>query len=68
MPPKQIGILAALFLIPTAAFAETTTNLGNHGMSGFIIDNISGVTGASQLYFGNAQNQTGVQISQSALQ
>jgi hypothetical protein len=53
---------------PTAAKATTNTNLGNHGMSGFIIDNISGVTGASQLYFGNAQNQTGVQISQSALQ
>jgi hypothetical protein len=56
------------FTFPTAAFAETTTNLGNHGMSGFIIDNVSSATGASQLYFGNTQNQTGVQISQSALQ
>jgi hypothetical protein len=56
------------FTFPTVANATTTTNLGTHGMSGFIIDNVSGLAGASQLYFGNPQNQTGVQISQSALQ
>jgi hypothetical protein len=53
---------------PAAAHATLTTNLGNHGISGIIVDNVSAAPGASQIYFGNLQNQTGVQASQSALQ
>ena len=53
---------------PSAANAITTSGLGSLGMSGIIIDNVSGVAGASQIYFGGLQNNTGVQASQSALQ
>jgi len=53
---------------PSAAHATLTTNLGNHGISGIIVDNVSSAAGASQIYFGNLQNQTGVQASQSGLQ
>ena len=38
-------------------------------MSGIIIDNVSALTGASQVYFGSLQTNVGVQApSQSALQ
>ena len=53
---------------PAAANAATNTNLGSLGMSGIIIDNVSGVAGASQIYFGSLQTNVGVQASQSALQ
>jgi hypothetical protein len=56
------------FTFPTVANAATNTNLGTHGSSGIIIDNVSGLAGASQIYFGNLQANTGVQASQSALQ
>jgi len=57
---------ASPFTFPSAAIA-TLTNLGSNGTSGIIIDNVSGVAGASQIYFGNLSNQTAVQVSQSAL-
>lgn len=53
---------------PTAANATATTGLGTRGISGIIVDNVSGVTGASQIYFGNLQGSTVVQASQAALQ
>jgi hypothetical protein len=56
------------FTFPTAANATLTTGLGTAGMSGIIIDNVSGLPGASQIYFGNLTGETGVQASQSALQ
>lgn len=54
---------------PTAANAifSPLSSLGIKGMSGMIIDNVSGTTGASQIYFGNLQASTGVQASQLAL-
>lgn len=58
---------AAPFTFPTTANATLTTNLGNVGISAMIIDNVSGLAGASQIYFGNPQNETCVQASQSAL-
>jgi hypothetical protein len=58
---------ASPFTFPSSANATTTSNLGTKGTSGIIIDNISGSTGASQIYFGNLQVNTGVQASQSAL-
>lgn len=59
------------FTFPTGAHAtgtNATLNLGTHGESGIIVDNDSGLAGASQLYFANRQQSTGVQVSQSALQ
>lgn len=56
------------FTFPTAANATTTLNLGNAGNSGIIVDNVTGEAGASQIYFGNLQASSGVQVSQSALQ
>lgn len=56
------------FTFPSSANAATTSNLGSKGISGIIIDNVSGSTGTSQIYFGNLQVNTGVQASQSALQ
>ena len=53
---------------PVAAAATTNNNLGSLGMSGIIIDNVSALTGASQVYFGSLQTNVGVQASQSALQ
>jgi hypothetical protein len=53
---------------PTAANATTNTNLNGSGMSGIIIDNVSSLPGASQIYFGNIGAGTGVQASQTALQ
>jgi len=53
---------------PSAANATLTTNLGTLGMSGIIVDNVSGVAGASQIYFSSLQFNAGVQASQSALQ
>jgi len=53
---------------PSAANAITTSGLGSLGMSGIIIDNVSGAAGASQVYFGSLQTNAGVQASQSALQ
>jgi hypothetical protein len=63
-------ILPASGAFPTApnATLRTTTTTGNNGTSDMIIDNVSGAAGASQIYFGNLQDQTGVQASQSALQ
>lgn len=60
----------APFTFPTAANAAATNdtlNLGNRGISGIIIDNVSGAAGASQIYFGNLQQSTAVQASQAAL-
>jgi hypothetical protein len=58
------------FTFPSAPAVASTIggSLGTAGMSGFIIDNVSTATGASQIYFGNLQQSTGVQASQSALQ
>jgi hypothetical protein len=56
------------FAFPAAAKSTLTTNLGTQSLSGMIIDNVSGEAGASQLYFGNLLADTGVQVSQSALQ
>ena len=56
------------FTFPAAANTTLTTNLGPNGTSAMIIDNVSDVAGASQLYFGDLQNSTVVQVSQSALQ
>jgi hypothetical protein len=53
---------------PTSTNATTTSNLGTDGMSGFIIDNVSATVGASEIYFGNLQNNSAVQTSQAALQ
>lgn len=53
---------------PSSTNASTTSNLGTFGMSGFIIDNVSNTIGSSEIYFGNLQNNTGVQASQLALQ
>lgn len=53
---------------PTLTNVTTTSNLGSNGMSGFVIDNVSNAVGASEIYFGNLQNNTAVQASQSALQ
>jgi len=55
------------FTFPVVANATTNANLGSAGTSGMIIDNVSGTNGASQIYFGNLQVNTGVQASQSAL-
>lgn len=59
---------ASPFTFPTAANATLTTNLGGDGTSGIIIDNVSGVAGASQIYYGNRQTNSAVQASQLALQ
>jgi hypothetical protein len=59
---------ASPFTFPTAANSTLTTTLGTNGISGIILDNVSGATGASQIYFGNLQTNAGVQVSQSALQ
>jgi hypothetical protein len=52
------------FTFPTSTNAITSSNLGSLGISGIIIDNVSGTTGASQIYFGNLQLNTGVQFAQ----
>ena len=52
---------------PTGTNATTTSNLGPDGMSGIIMDNVSNTVGASEIYFGNLQNNNAVQVSQSAL-
>lgn len=52
---------------PTAAAATATALLGPAGTSGIVIDNVSTVSGASQIYFGNLQASTGMQLSQAAL-
>jgi len=59
---------ASPFTFPSAANAATPNGLGNSGTSGMIIDNISGLAGTSQIYFGNLQNFVATQLSQSALQ
>jgi hypothetical protein len=62
---------SAPFTFPTGPIAtgtNATLNIGNHGNSAMIVDNVSGTAGASQIYFGNLQQSTGVQASQSALQ
>jgi len=56
----------APFTFPTVANA-TSIVPGPAGISGIIIDNVSGTNGASQIHFGNLQNLLGVQASQSAL-
>lgn len=58
--------IGSAFPVPIAA--TTTNNLGAAGMSGFIIDNVSGTAGASQIYYGSLQTSVGVQASQSTLQ
>jgi hypothetical protein len=52
---------------PTAASATATSLLGPAGTSGIVIDNVSTTAGASQIYFGNLQASTGMQLSQAAL-
>ena len=52
---------------PSSANAVTTQGLGAAGTSGMVIDNVSGTTGASQIYFGDLQLNTAVQASQSGL-
>lgn len=52
---------------PTAAAATATSLLGPAGTSGIVIDNVSTASGASQIYFGNLQASTGMQLSQAAL-
>jgi hypothetical protein len=62
---------SAPFTFPVGANAtgtNATLSLGSAGMSGIIIDNFSGVAGASQIYFGNLQQSTAVQASQAAIQ
>jgi hypothetical protein len=56
------------FTFPTSANATFAGNVGPSGISGIIVDNVSGVAGASQVYFGSLQNNAGVQASQSSLQ
>jgi hypothetical protein len=59
------------FTFPTGPVATGTNanlNLGADGLSGIIIDNFSGESGASEIYFSNLQQGTGVQASQAALQ
>jgi hypothetical protein len=45
----------------------TATALTSGSISAMIVDNVSGQTGASQIYFGNLQPSVGVQASQSTL-
>ena len=54
--------------LPTAILGLHNSSFGPNGLSGIIIDNVSGVTGASQIYFGNLQNNSAVQASQTATQ
>jgi len=56
------------FTFPTGARSTYTGNLGVDGASAPIIDNASGTSGASQIYFTNLQINSAVQASQSALQ
>lgn len=55
---------------PTAAKSVTTfpNTFGAFGTSGIVIDSVSSIPGASQIYFGNLQSNTGEQLSQSGLQ
>jgi hypothetical protein len=53
--------------VPLGTDELTTTNLGSHGISGLIIDNVSSTTNASQIYFSNLNNSTATQLSQSGL-
>ena len=60
------------YTFPTGIFAATsvsasTTTPASNGVSGFIIDNASLASGASQIYFGDPYAGTGVQASQSGL-
>ena len=52
---------------PSAPTATYTSGIGPSGTSALIIDNSSGMTGASQIYFGNIQAGTAMQLSQAAL-
>jgi len=57
------------FTFPASANATMFGNqLGPLGTSGMIIDNDSSTAGASQIYFGNLQNNNATQVSQSGLQ
>ena len=58
----------APFAFPTGARSTFTSNLGVDGASAPIIDNASGTSGASQIYFVNLQVNSAVQASQTALQ
>jgi hypothetical protein len=62
-------ILSAI--LPVSGFPGTgalnglhNSTFGPNGNSGIIIDNVSGAAGASQIYFGNNQNNDAVQASQ----
>lgn len=57
------------FTFPSSAHATMPGgSLGPLGTSGQIIDNASSAAGASQIYFGNLQNNDATQVSQSGLQ
>lgn len=50
--------------LPTTLNGMANGQFGPLGFSGIIIDNVSGAAGASQIYFGNLQNNGAVQASQ----
>ncbi len=57
------------YTFPTSALATMPGgSLGPKGTSGVVVDNAATTTGASQIYFGNLQNNNATQVSQSALQ
>jgi hypothetical protein len=57
------------YTFPTSAKSTMPGgSLGPKGTSGVIVDNAAATTGASQIYFGNLQNNNATQVSQSALQ
>jgi len=76
-PNCQDNTCLMSFILPTTSpFTFPTTakstlaggSLGPLGTSGMIVDNDSGTTGTSQIYFGNLQNNNATQVSQSGLQ
>ena len=67
-PEFELPSATSPFTFPSVANATLARKLGNKGLSGVLIDNVSAAVGASQIYFGDRQNRTGVQASQAALQ
>jgi len=59
---------ASPLTFPTAANATPTTNPGSKWDQRNHYRHVSGVAGASQIYYGNRQTNSAVQASQSALQ
>lgn len=57
------------YTFPTSALATMPGgSLGPKGTSGVVVDNAAATAGASQIYFGNLQNNNATQVSQSGLQ